>query len=555
MIQYTFNIQGVHTKKDEQAILKKARELTGSEHLSISALTSALTLKVEEALTEESIESFSATLASLGYQVTLPPTIKELQSASAEAAALSEEIEHRSEKRSWNVPMSVFVSSICAILVLAILGTWVVTSEIFHRRLIEAESQNWGDTVNPDDNHDSSDSVLSRNFYELEVLKSIFDQYSIEDIDQEALMTFLLKAYAIGTGDFFAEYYTTEELEAKLSDDQGEMDGIGISVVNDVVEINGFAYGVLNIISVFEDSPAQRAGIRMGDYVYMVENDDGEEMTVESLGYDNSVSCIRGPSGTQANFTILRFAADGSFELIPFSIIRASVTSESVRGRVLESDHSIGIVKILDFDMTTPTQFKSTMDSLIAQGCTKFIFDVRYNLGGPIRSIEAVLSTFLNEGDLMISTVYKNGETDQDFVSVKDYSGHEGYEGCSVTSEDIGRYRGYKFAVLTNQYTASAAELFAANLRDYDLATIVGETTYGKGCMQRTYNLAYFGVDGAIKLTIAWYQPPSGENYHGVGITPDIEVPADRALIEQYGIYLIPDELDPQIQAAIEALK
>ena len=558
MIQYTINIQGVHDAKDEQVILESARRLLGTERVSISALTAALTVEAESALTEECLEVFSATLASLGYVVMLPPIVKEPATESVEEAIppSASESGPKKEKRSWQVPMSVFISSVCAVLVLAILGTWAVTSEIFHRRLVDANQQNWGDTAKPDDGESPSEPTLSENFYELEVLKMIFDQYAIEDIDDEALKIAVLKAYAIGTGDIYAEYYTAEELEQLMSDNQGEMDGIGVSVVNDVVEINGFEYSVLNIISVFEDSPALEAGIRMGDCVYMVENVDGEEVTVESLGYDNAISCVRGPSGTKANFAVLRFSSDGSFELIPFSITRAPITSESVRGRVLESDHSIGIVKISQFDLTTPTQFKSTMDSLVAQGCTKFVFDVRYNPGGALQSIEAVLSTLLNEGDLMISTVYKTGETEQDYVRVVDYAKYDGYEGCSVTSEDIGKYRGYKFAVLTNEYTASAAELFTSNLRDYDLATIVGVTTYGKGCMQTTFNLGYYGMDGALKLTTAWYQPPSGENYHDVGIAPDIEVATDEALIEQYGnVYLIPDEVDPQLQAAIKALK
>ena len=155
----------------------------------------------------------------------------------------------------------------------------------------------------------------------------------------------------------------------------------------------------------------------------------------------------------------------------------------------------------------------------------------------------------------MITTQYKNGSGESDKVQViNGLSG--GYETCNVAKEDIGKYRGYSFAVLTNEYTASAAELFTSNLRDYDLATLVGTTTYGKGCMQSTYDLAYFGVSGAFKLTTAWYLPPCGENYHDIGIAPDITVEMDESLFDIYGnIYLIPDSEDPQIQAAVSALK
>lgn len=392
-------------------------------------------------------------------------------------------------------------------------------------------------------------------FPELDLIHMLFEQLSVYDVDKEALTVAVLKAYAEATGDIYAAYYTAEELEALTSENQGEMTGIGVSVIDDQIEYNGSTYSVLTLVSVFENSPALEAGLRVGDHVYSVVNETGETQTVHELGYDNTVACIRGVEGTKASFTVLRPKGNGEFETIPFEIERVKLTTESVTGRVYEADSSIGIIKITQFDLTTPPQFKHTMDTLIAGGCTKFIFDVRYNPGGDLRSIEAVLSTFLNEGDIMITTQYKNGSGESDKVQViNGLSG--GYETCNVAKEDIGKYRGYSFAVLTNEYTASAAELFTSNLRDYDLATLVGTTTYGKGCMQSTYDLAYFGVSGAFKLTTAWYLPPSGENYHDIGIAPDITVEMDESLFDIYGnIYLIPDSEDPQIQAAVSALK
>ena len=396
----------------------------------------------------------------------------------------------------------------------------------------------------------SSDSE----FPELDLIHALFEQLSVYDLDREVLMTAVLKAYAEATGDIYAAYYTPEELEAVTSDNQGEMQGIGVSVVNDVLDIEGFEYSVLTIISVFQGSPALQAGLRMGDHVYAVVDEKGETHTVHELGYDNAISCIRGVSGTKASFIVLRPTSGGTYEQLTFEIERKQITTESVTGRVYEADPTIGIIKIAQFDLTTPTQFSATMDSLIEKGCRKFIFDVRYNPGGDLASIEAVLSTFLEKGDVMISTVYKDGTTESDKVAVVNRTGS--YAGCSVTKDDIGKYRGYEFAVLTNEYTASAAELFTSNLRDYELATLVGVTTYGKGCMQSMYDLSYWGVEGALKLTTAWYLPPSGENYHDIGIVPDIEVVLDEVLIEEYGnVYLIPDDKDPQLMAAVNALK
>lgn len=342
------------------------------------------------------------------------------------------------------------------------------------------------------------------------------------------------------------------------ADDRGEMEGIGVSVVNTSAMYNGVEYATMMIISVFSDSPALESGLRVGDQIYSVVTEDGTEATVEQLGYDMALSSVRGVAGTNAEFSVLREVTGGTYEIIKFSIERAKVTAESVTGRVHTEDSSIGVVKISQFDLTTPIQFQAVMDDLIAHGCQKFIFDVRYNPGGDLASIEAVLSTLLQENDVMITVQYKEGDPVVEYVRPVQYA-DAGYESCNVAREDIGKYSQYAYAVITNQYTASAAELFTANLRDYQLATLVGVTTFGKGCMQTIANLKNSGVlTGAIKLTTALYLPPCGESYHEIGIAPDegYEVEMDAAVIEKYGnVYLIPDSEDPQLAAAVRALQ
>ena len=124
------------------------------------------------------------------------------------------------------------------------------------------------------------------------------------------------------------------------------------------------------------------------------------------------------------------------------------------------------------------------------------------------------------------------------------------YAECSVSQSDIGKYRGFKAAVLCNQSTASAAELFAASFRDYGLGTLVGETTFGKGCMQTTFSLEpYYG--GALKLTTAMYYPPLGDDYHGKGVVPDVLEPLDEEAAKK-NVYLLSDEEDNQLQKALE---
>ncbi len=431
------------------------------------------------------------------------------------------------------------------------------------------------DILDPDGNDSDNPDALTSKIPELALIDELFAQLSVYDLDREALMeaaeaayaeatatitdpdeitAAVLKAYTAATGDIYADYYTEEEKNALTADNEGEMEGIGVSVVQDQVTLDGNTYSVLTIISVFQNSPALAAGLRVGDSVYSVVNTDGETQLVDALGYDAAISCFRGPAGTKASFTVLRPAADGEYRKIHFQIERQRITAESVAGRVCEVDPTIGIVKISQFDLTTPPQFKQTMNDLIAQGCTKFIFDVRYNPGGDLQSIEAVLSNFLEEGDIVISTQYRDGGGETDRIAPVTHEGS--YATCDIYKEEIGQYRNYPAVVLTNEYTASAAELFTSNLRDYDLATLVGVTTYGKGCMQSIYDLSYFGIEGALKLTTAWYLPPCGEIYHDIGIAPDITVELPEEIIEQYSnIYLIPDAADPQLAAAIEALK
>ena len=416
---------------------------------------------------------------------------------------------------------------------------------------ISGGQSNSGGEINGGNLPIASDSA----FPELELIDYFFEQLSVLNLDRDKLVTAILKAYVEATGDIYAAYYTEEELKAMTADNQGEMEGIGVSVVDNVVEHNGQMYDVLTIINVYNNSPALADGLRVGDHVYAVFDEQGNSYTVDELGHDTAITHIRGAAGTKAHFVILRHGENGALTAHEFEIERKKITTESVTGHASEQDPTIGIVKISQFDLTTPPQFERVMDELIAGGCQKFVFDVRNNPGGDLESIEAVLSMVLNEGDVMIQTVYNDGVSEVDKVGVKTHS-DPSYSSCDITREDIGKYRNYRFAVLTNEYTASAAELFASNLRDYELATLVGNTTYGKGCMQSTYNLAYWGVPGGLKLTTAWYLPPSGENYHEIGIVPHIKVDMDVSLIEQYGnVYLIPDSEDPQLIAAIQALK
>ena len=241
---------------------------------------------------------------------------------------------------------------------------------------------------------------------------------------------------------------------------------------------------------------------------------------------------------------VLKFGAVITIIALLFSIETAAQTI---------ADSKVGIVHISGFDMPTAIQFKEAVNELLAKGCEYFVFDMRNNGGGALLSIEAVLSYFLNEGDLIVSTEYSNGEKREDLVRAVNYGSQ--YEGYNVSASEIGMYKSLKgkCVVLTNEYTASAAELFTATMRDYGFAEIVGNKTFGKGCMQNIMELSRYGLKGALKLTTAMYFSKSHTDYHGIGIVPDVIVElSDEAL--EYNPLLLPEEKDNQLKAAIAEL-
>ena len=379
-------------------------------------------------------------------------------------------------------------------------------------------------------------------YNKLELIDRLFSTYSLFDLDEEALMDAVLKGYIAGTGDKYAEYFTEEEYRQFTSDNAGESVGIGVNVVKNPVS-------GIDVINVMPNSPALEAGVMPGDVITHIGVGENKQ-SVESLGYTVAVDMMIGAEGTVAEFTVSRATDEGTVQ-IEFAVLREKIISVSVMSHISDTDAKVGVVKITQFNLTTPSQFSEAVDQLLEAGCDKFVFDVRYNPGGDLVSIKSVLSYFLNEGDVFIRVADKNGNVESDKIEVISYSGD--YESCSIRKSDIGKYRDLKFAVLTNGSTASAAELFTSALKDYGLSVTVGEKTYGKGTMQTTFSLAPYGYGGALKLTTKYYYPPISESYDGIGIEPNRTVERDSAL-DGKNIYTIEDAEDNQLQAAIEEL-
>lgn len=349
---------------------------------------------------------------------------------------------------------------------------------------------------------------LDENAQIMELEKYIDDNY-YKSPDKDAAMNGALKGYVAGLDDPYSSYLTADEYDDWNNMESGTMVGIGVTV-----QANESG---LYVVSVTEGSPAYTSGIQEGDIITEVEGE-----SVPEIGYEEAVVRIKGEKNTQTILTIKR-----NEDLLKMSVTRSEIEVVTVSGTMLEDN--TGYIRISAFRENTDEQFIKIFDKLIADGAEGIIFDLRNNGGGLLNSLEKILDPLLPEGIIATAT-YGNGD-------VK----------TIVESDNVET--DLPMAVLVNGNTASAAELFAASLSDFDKSFLVGETTYGKGVMQYTAPVA----GGGLTLTVATYQTVRGECYHKIGITPDYQV----ILAENFNPdFEAPDiENDEQLKIAFENLK
>ena len=437
------------------------------------------------------------------------------------------------------VSLTAAISTVIVAVVLAVLLTFSLTTTYMK-----------GNTtpVKPDSGEDA--------FGQIEILDRLFRSATVLDLDEDELMTGILKGYVAATGDVYAEYLTPDEYQSQLDSNNGKMSGIGVNIVSETLEMNGERFEVITIVNVYPDSPAEKAGVRPGDHIMYVGTGEGK-VSVDELGYETALTRLAGEVGTECAFTVLRPSVDGSsadpYETVEITAIREFFTTRSVTFRHYTEDETVGIIKMTGFDNTTRDQFIEAVETLKSEGCTSFVLDLRGNPGGMLSSVEDVLVLFLREDDPIITIKDASGKETTTTVSYN-RAGNLTCGTGTMTREDIGKYRDLNFSLLVNGYSASAAELFTSNIRDYELGTIVGTKTYGKGCGQTTFSLSKYGYGGALKLTTFYYSSPLGDYYDGVGITPHVEVELSEEA-QSYNINLLPDNLDNQLAAAVEALK
>jgi carboxyl-terminal processing protease len=336
----------------------------------------------------------------------------------------------------------------------------------------------------------------------------IHDQYVEQPVDDMELMRGAIRGMLDSLGDPHTSYMDPEEYAATNAPLDGEYEGIGAWV-----DISG---DYLAITSPMPDSPAEKAGLRPNDLVIAV---DGDDMT----GVDGDLVLLRvlGPAGTDVVLTIQR---EGEEEPFDVTITRAKIEVPSVTGEILEGD--VAYVQISTFGVKTDKELRNALNDVLAQDPVGLIVDLRFNGGGYLNTSVDVMSQFI-EGDQVVLYEEMGDGTRTIFRSKK-----------GGLATDI------PLVVLINEGSASASEIFAGAIQDYDRGTLVGTTTFGKGSVQNWIPL--MNDQGAVRVTIARWLTPDERHIHNVGIEPDVEVEITEEDIEA--------ERDSQLEKAIEIL-
>ena len=347
----------------------------------------------------------------------------------------------------------------------------------------------------------------------LNQLENLIEERFIGEADAEALEDAAAAAMVKATGDRWSYYIPAGEYEAYREQAENAYVGVGMTIQT-TEEENGFL-----ILEVVAGGPAEEAGIQVKDLLIAVEDTDVRGMTASEVR-----ELVRGKEGTYVSLTVLR---QGTHETV--SIQRRKVETPVAAFEMLEDN--IGLVTIENFDERCAEETIEAIEILLKNGARKLIFDVRHNPGGFADELVKLLDYLLPEGDL--------------FRTLR-YDGKEHVDRSDANCLEV------PMAVLVNASSYSAAEFFAAALREYDAAVVVGEQTVGKGYFQITHKLS----DGsAVALSVGKYYTPKGVSLAEEGITPDVVVPVEEDIAAEIYYGTLAPEADPQIRAAVNALK
>lgn len=373
-------------------------------------------------------------------------------------------------------------------------------------------------------------TVEAQNGYEelkvfTEVLSIIKKNY-VDEVKVRDLVISAMKGM-VSSLDPHSAYLTPEALKELKVETKGEFGGIGIQI--------GIKDGVLTVIAPIEDTPAYRAGIKAGDKILKISGESTKKMEIHE-----AVSKMRGQKGTTIILTIFR---EGWKETKDFTIVRDIIKIKSVKHKLLED--GIGYVRLTQFQEPTANDLVAALNKLQGEGMKSLILDLRNDPGGLLNIAVNTAEVFLPSKKLVVYIKNRSGEKIEYF-----------------TEKSYPYFEEIPMVVLVNKGSASASEIVAGALKDWNRAIIVGEQTFGKGSVQSIIPLS----DGSgLRLTTAKYYTPNGTQIHNVGITPDIivkqetiesaELKGKNDKLREKTTPEIDEKTDLQLQKAVEILK
>ncbi len=345
------------------------------------------------------------------------------------------------------------------------------------------------------------------------ITKTIRNMY-YDDVSDSDYINSAIEGFAMGTGDWYTNYIYGEEADEYMEDVSGSFEGIGVYIENNTED------NTITVVSAIAGTPAEEAGLVSGDKIISVA---GVSYTGEQI--NEAVSCMKGQDGTTVDIEVLK-AETG--EVVELTIERRHINVKTVESKIIEGT-DVGYISISQFIEDTGTDFSEQLADIISNGAKSLVLDLRNNPGGYITSAVEVASSFVRSGNDIVYTLDKNGKK------------------VSYTSKGSQYY--IPVVVLINQGSASASEIVTGALKDYGLAYVIGEKSYGKGIVQ---SVAEIG-DGILSVTIARYYTPSGVCIHEIGIEPDENIPMELSKYSKISSLTL--EEDEQLFAAVEYLK
>lgn len=354
----------------------------------------------------------------------------------------------------------------------------------------------------------------TENFKKVLDIREMLYRWYDGEIDDSKLAEGAIKGMVASLGDQYTYYMNEKEFSDFKEKSQGNYMGVGIQV--------GVKDNKIVVVSPIEGGPAEKAGIKTGDVILKI---NGEPVSGEEL--DKAVSMMKGTTKENIKLTLYR-EGKGEFDV---DVMRDVVKTVNIKSEMINGD--IGYIEVLAFDEGTAKDFETQLKALEDQGMKGLILDLRGNPGGFMKECVDLVSNFVPKNKVIVSTIDKYGNKEE-----------------SVSKGGIAQ--GMPLVVLIDGGTASASEIVAGAIRDYNLGTLVGTTTFGKGIVQVVLDKIGQEKDGtALKVTISKYYTPNGENIHKKGIAPDVTVEYPAELKENpYS-----RSTDPQFEKALEIMQ